>query len=147
MTVIIVLMVIMLIFQILPILLSMIAPKPPKNLNFQNDMTFLNFLIGTKIKHYKEYIVTPAKKAGLALMTDDDLKKYREGYIVEIYSDMSENYKKTLLQYFSEDGLRFYITSTLNDEFTSIILGHNIKFFNKGKGEESITNVSKTDME
>ena len=146
MTTIIVLMIIMLIVQLLPMLLSILAPKPPKSLNFQNDITFLNFLIGTKVKHYTEYIITPAKKAGLALMTDDDLRKYREGYIIEIYSDLSDNYKKTLLQYFSEDGLRFYITNTLNDEFTSIILKHNIKFFNKGKDENDV-NVSKTDIE
>ena len=138
--------ILLLIVTILPLYMSMIAPKPLSALNFENDIQFLNFLIGTKLQHYNKYIVAPAKAAGQPLMTDEDLEKYRTGYVVEIYEHLSEQYQRTLLKYFSEEGLRFYIISTLNDEITSGILTHNYKYFNKTSGTSDDVTVHSVDM-
>lgn len=140
------LLIIIIILQALPLVLSMIGPKPLKALNFENDMVFLNFLIGTKVQHYNKYVILPAKAAGIALMTDEDLIKYRDGYVVEIYAHINEDYKRVLLKYFSEEGLRFYIISTLNDEITNGILSHNMKFFNKKPSDNSFNNIRAVDM-
>ena len=140
----------LIIVNILPTFLAMVAPKPIKTLNFENDILFLNFLIGTKVDHYKQYILAPAKASGVPLMTDEDLNKYREGYIIEIYEHMNKNYIENLYKYFSEEGLRFYISSTINKEITKQILAHNIKFFNKqGTEQQSANGVTKqaVDME
>jgi len=141
-----ILLIILIVITFLPILLSLITPKPPKTLNFENDILFLNFMINSKIDHCKKYIITPAKQAGVALMTNKDLEKYREGYVIEIYAQISNDYKKVLMKYFSEEGLRFYIVNSLNDSITSSILQHNIKFFNKDNTTNESPTVRATDM-
>ena len=65
-------------------MLSILGPKPQKPINFENDIIFLNFLIGIEINDYKKYVVSPAKSAGRALMTDEDLNEYRESIVIRI---------------------------------------------------------------
>jgi len=123
---------------------------------FENDILFLNNLIAIAIRDYERFIITPAKAAGKSLMTDDEVKKYREGIIVNIYSQMSEAYINSLLVYFSKDGLMYYISNTINNELMNLTLKHNMKFmsiFEENKNssgkekKKDVTNVHKTDIE
>jgi uncharacterized protein (DUF486 family) len=128
--------------NLLPILLG--ASKPSvKPLTFENDILFLNYIISISVRDYEKYVITPAKAAGRSLMSDEDLNKYRENIVIEIYSEMSQNYVQNLMKYFSPEGLRFYISNTVNNELTSMILKHNSKFFNNMYPSKTSSNDEK----
>lgn len=116
---------------------------------FENDILFINNLIAVQLKNYEKYIIAPAK-AGKRILNDDELKKYREDLVIEIFSHISEDYKRTLLHYFSDEGLRYYVANTLNNEIISLTLKYNLNFFsgmnNNEEKNKDITNVHRTDI-
>ena len=135
------------IFNVIPFVLQLLSPPPIKPLSFENDITFLNYLIGIEIKDYEKYVITPSKAAGRALMSDTELKEYREGMSIRIYSRLSSNYKKVLYKYFTNESLIEYITNTVNNELTDRLLKYNFSFINKGTMNSDFTNVKQTDIE
>jgi hypothetical protein len=136
-----------LIVNILPIVLSMISPKPEKPLSLENDIMFLNSLISIAINDYEKYVIQPSKAAGRSIMTDEEVNKYIESIILNIWSQMSDNYVKILYRYYSPEGLRYYISNTIVNEINSKVLSYNLKFLNiiSDKKDDGV-NVSRTDI-
>lgn len=134
--------------QFILFILSLLGPKPMKPLDFERDILFLNFLIGRKIEDYRKYVITPSKAAGRGLLTDKEIEEYTNSLPIQIISELSSNYIRTLYKYFSEDGLRFYICNTINNSLSDLVLKHNLSFLNSVNGKKNdVTNVSKNDIE
>ena len=134
--------------NLVPALMQLLSPPPLKQLNYENDIKFLNEMIAFRIDQYDKYIVSTAKASGRGLLTDKDLNKCKEEIVVQVYSCLSANYKKTLNKYFSEDGLMDYIVGNINDKITVLLIKHNQKYFNKIglPTDNDILNQNKVDM-
>lgn len=142
-----VILVLIFILQLLPFILSLKAPKEPiKQLNFENDILFLNYLINVEITNYTNYVITAAKAAGRRLMTDDEVNNVKEEMITQVYSHLSLNYKMNLYKYFNEEGLNYYICNTIINELNKTVLNYNRQFFNRTNGEKDDITVRQTDL-
>lgn len=119
---------ILVIFNLIKFVLAFLSPKPIQPISFENDIIFLNFLISKKLEDAYAYNLEASKITNgnsIRLFNDKDLAKNAERIIVEINFELSNNYKKVLLKYFSEEGLLDYITREVTNKLTAYILKNN----------------------
>lgn len=76
-----------------------------KPLNFNQDIQFLDFLIKTKFQQ-KQTLMRLQK---FDWVNNPTAEKLARDIGLSIFTSMSDNYKSTILNYFSEQGLQEYI--------------------------------------
>lgn len=105
---------------------------PPVQMQLENDIQFLNYVINHKINQTKIFILDPLKMSGKVIINDKDFYKYNDDIVEDVYDSLSPTYKRTMGKYFTEESLRTYITELIFKEMTAICLGMNFKtFFNR----------------
>jgi hypothetical protein len=104
---------------------------PPAPINFESDIQFLNYLINHKVNQTKSFLLEPLKIAGQTIITDKEFDKYTNDIITETYEALSPNYRRTLMKYFDEEGLRTFITEVVFRELTVVCIEMNFSNFFK----------------
>lgn len=96
---------------------------------FDVDIKFLKDITKHVIDNFIVYKARPTHVANYKI--DDELfAQWREEVIMEIYNKLSDNYKKNLLSYFSEQGLDEYIIEYVTTELLESVLSIKINKIN-----------------
>ena len=103
--------------------------------DFEKDIIFLEYLIKHKIKQHELFIFNPRQVTTAQFQGDEEFDKYRDQIVREVYSELSDSYKKTMSKYFNEDGLRIFIIEEVMKHLTAIMAGNNFSKVKKRNAE------------
>ena len=118
-----------------------IPPQPIINniVNFEQDIAFLNYIIAFKIDYAKNFKIIPMRVSVSACVKDESIDEIRDELIIDIYSTLSDSYKRTLSKYFTNEALIQYITEHVIRELTIMGLESNLNVI-KTSRFSSLTN-------
>ena len=96
--------------------------------NFENDTSFLLYIVSYKCKVYDDLILKPGNIIYKdKLYKSNDLNSVVNDIVNDILGLISNDYKKVLYKYFSEDGLIKYIVEITYNNVISLIVNKNKK--------------------
>jgi len=119
--------------------------------NFNNDITFLSYIVGFKCKVYSDLILNPTTElSNTKILKGEDQVKAVNEIVLSVMSTLSDEYKQVLFKYFTDSSLKEYITELVLNHITSVINELNktkFKKFVRSEVKNEDLTFSKKDIE
>ena len=118
---------------------------------FEEDITFLSFIVGFKCKVYTDLVLSPSTElSDTKFLKGNDQEEAVKDIVLSVMHSLSDEYVQLLLKYFSVESLQEYITELVLNTITSTITDLNnrkIKNFVRSAVKDNNITFTKKDIE